>query len=206
MQPRLSEWETPATKYPLAKAGAVEIIRGRYEIGAYACYGTGPKRESHRLYWIDKPIPVTSLQIGGKTWMVDDPPHWWAMEEHSRHFHGEVLCAGLGLGLIVHTLQRNKLVRHITVIERDRDVINLIAPLLKPNRVTIIHEDWWEYQHPVSPNGVFYDLIVGDGHSEFGHALRAMFTMKESYPKATTYRVHGYNSEVLEARFNSMLA
>ena len=106
---------------------------------------------------------------------------------------------------LVHMLQHNSLVRHVTVVERDKDVINLVAPLLLPDRVTVIHADWWEYQHPVSPNGVFYDLIVGDGRQEFGHALRAMFTMKESYPNATTYRVHGYNSEELETRFNSML-
>jgi hypothetical protein len=204
MYPRLNEWETPATKYPLRKAGAAEIVRTSYEVGTYECYGTGPGRESHRLYYVDSPIPVTALQIDGKTWMVDDPPHWWAMQEHACHYRGEVLCAGLGLGLIVHTLQRNRLVRHITVVEREKDVINLVAPLLSPDRVTVIHDDWWEYQHPVCPSGVFYDLIVGNGWEEFPHALRAMFTMKESYPNANTYRVHGYPSEALESQFSGM--
>lgn len=204
MKPRLSEWETPATQYPLMTVGGAEIIREHYGVGTYASYGTGPSRESHRSYRVDKPIPVTSLQIDGKTWMVDDPPHWWAMEEHARNYHGAVLCAGLGLGLIVWALQRNRLVHHITVVERDKDVINLVAPLLQPNRVAIIHADWREYQHPICPNGVFYDLIVGNCRSEIGHALRAMFTMQESYPEASEFRVHGYNSEVLEARINSL--
>ena len=42
------------------------------------------------------------------------------MEEHATFYQGRVLVAGLGLGLIVHTLHANPAVQQIVVIEREK--------------------------------------------------------------------------------------
>ena len=94
----LTTWKTPATAYPEARVGKAEIKTLRYR-GIYHAYGL----QGHRFFRAVN-LPIRSLAIEGETWMVDDPPHWWAMEDHARFYQGHVLVAGLGLGLIVHTL------------------------------------------------------------------------------------------------------
>lgn len=39
--------------------------------------------------------------------MVDDPPHFWSMQDYTRKSIGNVLVAGLGLGLVTHELNED---------------------------------------------------------------------------------------------------
>lgn len=88
------------------------------------------------------------LGLDGDEITVDEPAHWWAMLEHARHFRGQVLVAGLGLGLIVHALAANPPVRKITVVERDRDVIEAVwpqrLPAMKAKDAIVVDAGWWE--------------------------------------------------------------
>jgi len=45
-----------------------------------------------------------------------------------RSAHGEVLIAGLGLGMICHPIARKREVKAVTVVEKSPDVIKLITP------------------------------------------------------------------------------
>ena len=70
------------------------------------------------------------LRIGGKLVMTDT-----AMERESncavvREARGDVLIAGLGLGMIVVPIARKPEVRSVTVIERSADAIALVMPPL----------------------------------------------------------------------------
>ena len=104
----LAGWQTPATSYPRTQLGAARITDMKYR-GMYHAFGTRPlgKQERYDYYNVAGSIRVTGLKINGKTWMVDDPPHWWSIQERASQYHGHVLCAGLGLGLIVHALEAN---------------------------------------------------------------------------------------------------
>ncbi len=182
----LTSWRTPATDYPDAELGNVRIETVKYRRGYYRCYGL----RDHQVYRVAKPITIRGLTIDGKTWMVDDPPHWWAMEEHAQFYRGHVLVAGLGLGLIVHALATNRSVTRITVVEREQDVIDLVAPLVPP--VEIVHGDFWEWDGP-TPDGVFFDLFVGNGRELVPDALRAYVQMFQWFSGATI-RIHGFNN------------
>lgn len=185
----LTSWRTPATDYPDATIGKARIETVQYRRGHYQCYGL----RGHQVYRIAKPIPIRGLTIEGKTWMVDDPPHWWAMEDHARFYHGHVLVAGLGLGLICHTLAANPKVTRITVVEREKDVIELVAPCLPA--VEIEHGDFWDWNGP-QPDGVFLDLFVGNGHELLPDAIRAYVEMFQWFPGAII-RIHGFNNDRL---------
>ena len=120
-------------------------------------------------------LPVKSLQVGRKTWMVDDPPHWWAMEEHATIYRGHVVVAGLGLGLIVHALVACPGVERITVVETEPDVITLVQPHLPlSGKVEIVAGDFWDWEG--RPDGVFYDLFVGDGSTLAAEASAPCWT------------------------------
>jgi hypothetical protein len=182
----LTSWRTPATDYPDAELGNVRIETVKYRRGYYRCYGL----REHQVYRVAKPITIRGLTIDGKTWMVDDPPHWWAMEEHAQFYRGHVLVAGLGLGLIVHTLAANPNVSKITVVEREKDVIDLVSPYIPA--VEIEYGDFWEWDGP-TPDGVFFDLLVGNGRELVPDALRAYVQMFQWFPGATI-RIHGFNN------------
>ena len=150
-----------------------------------------------------KKFPVTTLKIANKTCMVDDPPHYLGMIEHSMAYHGHVLCAGLGLGLIVHALNCNPDVTRITVVEREQDVIDLVQPCLPQDKLTILHGDFWDLAdwytlaEESKPDGVFYDLFVGDGAALYPQAIPVWIQLSEQYP-GTVRRIFGFPNDSLQ--------
>ena len=58
---------------------------------------------------------------------------------------GNVLIAGLGIGMILIPLLKDKEVKKITVVEKEKDLIDLIFPKIKKhdksNKLEIIHSD-----------------------------------------------------------------
>lgn len=197
-QARLDRWRTPASAYPRARVGVAEIKTAWYTPGHYPAY----EQRGYATYQATRRLYITSLQIEGKTWMVDDPPHWWAMEDHATYYHDRVLCAGLGLGLIVHTLTANPEVSEIVVVERELDVINLVSPHLPQDKLTIIHSDFYDIEPEDigEVDGVLYDLLVGNGEDLLGETLQAMATVFGRWETGPDFvgRAHGYNNAMLE--------
>lgn len=63
-------------------------------------------------------------------WMSTIPQE---IEQHQRQLagaHGRVLVGGLGLGVAVGILSRNPKVKSITVVEKSKDILNLVSPFL----------------------------------------------------------------------------
>lgn len=186
------DWNTPATAYPRARHGRAEIADVRFGRGKFGCcYKVG----GYDFYYTPCGFNYTALKIVRRVWMVDDPPHHWAMLEHAKEFHGRVLVAGLGLGLIVHALQSNPAVTRIIVAERERDVIDVVGPHLSHRKLEIVHRDFWDCRY--KPDGVFYDLFVGNAAKMVGQALRAMFDMRRLFPTASVFRIHGFQNDLL---------
>lgn len=185
--PILTNWVTPATSYPDSRVGRARIDHPPYKRGYYEAYGL----RGIQVYRVAKPIPICRLRIGRKTWMVDDPAHWWAMQDHANFYHGDVLVAGLGLGLIVHTLNANSAVKKIVVVEQERDVIDLVLPHLPKEKLEVVHGDFWKYDG--AADGVFYDLFVGDGRQLANEALHVFVQLAQEFPRPI--RIHGFNND-----------
>ena len=108
------------------------------------------------------PLPIKRLRINRKMSMVDDPPRWWATEEHATCCYGHVVVAGLGLGLIVHALAACPDVERTTVVEADPNVTTLVQLYLpRSAKIEVVAGDFWTRDG--QPDGVFYHLFVGDG-------------------------------------------
>ena len=77
-----------------------------------------------------------------------------------RNAHGDVLIAGLGIGLIVLPIQDKEEVNSITIIEMNQEVIDLVTPQLPLNsKVRIIKADIFKWK---PEQGTRYDVIYFD--------------------------------------------
>jgi hypothetical protein len=87
--------------------------------------------------------------------------------------HGDMLIAGLGLGMILHPILSNPEVNSLTVIEKYPDVIDLISPTLpRDPRLRVITDDIFTWS---PPSNARYDLIWFDIWPDIeAHRLREM--------------------------------
>jgi len=154
----IHDWKT--VDYPPRKVGSAEIATTRYKRGTYLM----ERVDGYDLYKLDKPITIHVLRIDGEEVMVDDPLHWHGMRGLAEHAEGNVLIGGLGLGLILHHMVNNAKVTHITVVEKNPDVITAVADLLpKDDRIEIVEGDIFDPLWVTSDyNTVIVDIFVCD--------------------------------------------
>lgn len=77
----------------------------------------------------------------GETVMADNPVELRKHLAFALAARGSVLVTGLGLGCVVRMLQKNPAVTEITVVERDRNVLDLVWPHMSHDRLELIHAD-----------------------------------------------------------------
>lgn len=100
----------------------------------------------------------TRLLIDGHLWMTDAEFECWTNMQPVKDMRGDVLIAGLGIGLILHPLIRNPLVNRVAVLERDADVIGLVTPHL-PKGIEIIEADAYTWQPPKKAfDSIYFDI------------------------------------------------
>lgn len=100
------------------------------------------------------------LVINGDTVMSNTPMEIRTNRMAYARATGRVLINGLGLGMLVEKMLTKPEVEHITVIEKNPEVIALVGPVFANNdRVTIIEADALEYRPPKGEN---YQLVWHD--------------------------------------------
>jgi len=156
---KISEWQTPATNYEEREAGDFRLKLSKYgRSNMYPYWGM----DGYLFFKCMKTIPVMLLQqkVNGKwkQWMVDDPPNYRAMQIYCKAAEGRVLCAGLGLGLMLHELEKNRKVTQVVTVERSQEVIDLVWGYC-PNGATLVVGDFWEF---AGGNDEQWDMILAD--------------------------------------------
>lgn len=113
--------------------------------------------------------------VCGKTVVMSDTPD--EMRDHYEVVYkaiGNVLIAGLGLGVVANAILIKSDVDMVTVIEKNKEVIDLVGPHYKSiygDRINIIHADIFKW-HP--ERGAYYDVawydvwntVCGDNYEE----------------------------------------
>lgn len=105
-----------------------------------------------------------TLKVGGRLMMSDTRFEHNTNYEVKRRACGDVLIAGLGIGMVLHPILSNPNVRRVTVIEKSADVIALVAPHVQPKelaakKLTVVHADIFDWK-PIK--GTRYDVIYFD--------------------------------------------
>ncbi len=110
---------------------------------------------------LDRDLPVVELhEDGGGIWMSDTPMEQEGLRIPSMTAKGDVLIIGLGIGLLPTLIKmRNKMVDSITIIERSRDVVNLVYNKIKSRKTSILLNDAESY---LGVPGKKFDFIFVD--------------------------------------------
>lgn len=100
------------------------------------------------------------LYVGNTLMMSDTRMERSSNYTVARKAHGDVLIAGLGLGMVLSAILSKPEVKSVTVIEKHQDVIDLIAPHFNPSKLSIICADIFEWQPPKSRkfDTIYFDI------------------------------------------------
>lgn len=91
--------------------------------------------------------------------MSDTDMEKWTNANFVRNAHGKVLIGGLGIGLILLEIQDKLEVEKIVVVEKHKEVIDLVKDQLPLNeKVQIINADVWEYTPTERFNTIYMDI------------------------------------------------
>lgn len=99
------------------------------------------------------------LHVNGELMMSDTGMERISNKPFIKNANGDVLIAGLGIGLIVYNILENKNITSITIIEKYQNVIDLVSPNFNDPRITYINADIFEWK---PAKGVKYDTIYFD--------------------------------------------
>lgn len=106
----------------------------------------------------------------GETVMTDTPMERRTNAEFVAQATGDVLIAGLGLGMVIPPLLAKQDVGHVTVVERSAEVIRLVEPHLRAaigrraeNGFHVEHADIFEWRPPRGKpwRTIYFDIWSG---------------------------------------------
>lgn len=121
-----------------------------------------PYEEYYRLGYFKNEFKYLALLKNEEIWMSVNPNEINTMRPFINDAKGKVLVLGLGMGYIAYMMALKDEVKSVTVIEKDINIINLfkenIAPLLKTNKIRVIHDDAIRYVE----NAKGFDYIFAD--------------------------------------------
>lgn len=92
--------------------------------------------------------------------MSDTQMEWRTNLPFLRAAHGRVLIAGLGIGMVLVPLLKKKEVKSIQVVELNNDVIKLVSPHIKHQKLEVVHGDIEAHRNEI--NGHKFDTIYFD--------------------------------------------
>jgi hypothetical protein len=138
---------------------SVQHITVDAEGGRTACYVYGEfKNPSPPGTYVS--LRVTNDAGESQVMMSDFHYERATCEEVVRRAHGDVLVAGLGLGMILHPILKKESVRAVTVIEKYQDVVDLVLPTLPTSeKLKVLLDDIYTWK---PRRGKCYDVIWFD--------------------------------------------
>lgn len=112
------------------------------------------------------------------------------IRDHIHFIHlasGSVLINGLGLGVAFSAILKKDTVSNVTIIEKSKDVIDLVAPTyLQDKRVEIINEDAFEFKPPKNKK---YDFVWHDIWDDIcADNLSEMIKLHRKYARKTSWQ------------------
>ena len=91
--------------------------------------------------------------------MSDSPMEKRSNERFVKKAKGDVLIAGLGIGMILLAIQDKPGVKTITIVEKDQTIIDKILPHIPINsKVKVIQGDIFKYKTKAYFNTIYFDI------------------------------------------------
>ena len=127
----------------------------------------------HPIGYFDADINLPVLMEGEKVWMSPAISEMESMKDGIKKGHGKCLTLGLGIGYLPYLWLLKDQVESVTVVEFNKDVINLFESYIRPQfrinkKLEIIHGDAFDYYNEEFLNQFNYVYVdfwesTGDG-------------------------------------------
>ena len=112
------------------------------------------------------------MKEGHKAWMSITPNEIFTMENSIKEAFGNVLTLGCGMGYFAYMVSEKDDVSHVTIVEKEQDVIDLFTNFILPqfahkDKITIIKADAFDYMEQLKDGK--YDFCFADiwtGHND----------------------------------------
>jgi len=146
-----------------------------------------------------------------RIWMSDTPMEQRTNTEFVEKAHGDVLIAGLGMGMVLHAILNKKEVSSVTVLELELDLIKLIEPYVKHPKLKIIHADayeWCKTPKKIKFNCVWLDIwpfICVDYYFEMVELEKSYRKLMVSKQKDPNRFIGSWSKELVEGDAKKML-
>ncbi len=85
------------------------------------------------------------LDVEDGVWMSDTPFEYETTKNAINNSKGDVLECGIGIGMFVHYASKRDQVKSITIVEQEKDVIDLVYPVVENKKTSVIKGDAIEF-------------------------------------------------------------
>lgn len=150
------------------------------------------------------PGEFIKLYVDGELMMSDTLMEKTTNQEFVDAARGDVMVAGLGIGLILHNIRdkvKSGLITSITVYEKYQDVIDLISPIFKDLPIKYVCKDILEYKPAKDEK---YDTIYFDIWAEIStdnlKEIRMLHNRWKSRKKSKDSYMNSWMKEFLQHR------
>lgn len=135
---RVGDFEIRKFTIPIGKA----LQFYTKELGMCRCIFKTPYK-TVQLHQIVQDGKVLSLEDG--VWMSDTPMEFETTDNATKLAKGDVLECGLGIGLFTYYASKKESVKSITTIEKEKDIIDLVYPVIQNKKTKVINADAIEF-------------------------------------------------------------
>ena len=120
-------------------------------------------QELSNIGFFKEKFSYLALCEGQNVWMSLNPNEIETMKPFIKKAKGEVLVLGLGMGYVPFMMANKNEVKHITIVEKDPNIINLFNKVLFPsftnkNKISVVQDDAIHYLNAKKK----YDYIFAD--------------------------------------------
>lgn len=166
--------------------------------------------EAPVLGYFDRDFNYPAIYEDGLLWMSCDPSEINTMKKPISEAFGNVLVLGLGLGYYPYFISQKKEVKKITIIEKEKDCIELFQNELvnvfeHSKKLNVICDDALKYLSSIEENE--YDVIFADlwHNAEDGIELYEKIKMYENKHTQTKFLYWLKNSLKSKEKWNEMM-
>lgn len=180
----MNDAETMSVTVPVGEKGGWKIVRSTVE--------KDDPYEMIDLWKYGRHVPAgmyTRLLHNGHVVMSDTPDEMRDHQEFVRRAKGNVLIAGLGLGMAVQACCLKSQVDRVIVVEISSEVIELVGPHYMErfgDKLKIVNADIFKY---TPPRGMHFDVAWYDIWSEIcGDNLKSMEKLHSRFESRVTWQ------------------
>ena len=94
-----------------------------------------------RCVFVDNYKSVQLREGKEDIWMSDTPMEYETTKNSIELAKGDVLECGIGIGLFTYYASKKNKVRSITIVEKEKDIIDLVYPVIKNRKTNVIESE-----------------------------------------------------------------